>query len=121
MAPIPAVQDYGLMGDYKSIHLEIVNDAIIAVGQIEKNINTEITKEPPDFQRMLYDEIESIRLRQGEHLRLPSLTIITNDGKIEYKLMHNYYEILARLDSDTFNKYSELLTKMFADKAIIEK
>ena len=49
------------------------------------------------------------------------MTIITDDGKIEYKLMHNNYEKLARLDDDTFNKYSELLTRAFADKAIIEK
>ena len=110
-----------MMRDSKSIHMEIIGDAISAGNEIERNIDAEIAKEPPGFQRIDYDKIESIKLRQGEHLGLPSLTIITDDGKIEYKLMHNNYEKLARLDDDTFNKYSELLTRAFADKAIIEK
>ena len=121
LAPVTAVQSYGVMRDSKSIHMQIIGDAISAGNEIERNIDAEIAKEPPGFQRIDNDKIESIKLRQGEHLGLPSLTIITDDGKIEYKLMHNNYEKLARLDDDTFNKYSELLTRAFADKAIIEK
>lgn len=120
LTPISAVQDYGIMRDSKGIHEEIISEAINAGIHIEKNIDREIKKQPPEFVKIDYDKIESINLRQGEYLRLPSLTIFVAGDKIEYKLVHNNYEKLAHLDKDTFNKYSELITKVFADKAVIK-
>lgn len=120
LAPVPAVENYGLYRDSKQIHKQIIDMAIEAGNQIEKNIDAEISKVPPDFKRIEYAEVKSMILRQGKHLGLPSLTISAANGDTEYKLMHNNYEKLARLDEETFRKYADLLTKVMGERTKIE-
>ena len=102
--------------DSKIIHKEIIDQAISEGLQIEKNIENEITKNPPDFQQINYVDIKSITLSQGKFLELPSLDISTNSDNIKYKLMHNNYEKLAHLDEETFNKYTDTLKKAIGDR-----
>ena len=106
--------------DTKIIHKEIIDQAIFDGIQIEKNIESEISKVPPEFQRIDYLDIKSVTLSQGKFLELPSLDISTSSDNIKYKLMHNNYEKLARLDEETFNKYADTLKKAIGDRAKIQ-
>ena len=121
LAPISAVQDVAFYRDSKQIHEQIVNMAIEAGNQIEKNIDAEIAKVPPEFQRIDYAEIRYISLRQGKLMGLPLLEISVSLGDTEYKLMHNNYEKMARLDDETFRRYSDLLTKVLGSRAKVEE
>lgn len=116
---LPPVDNYAFYRDSKVIHYQIINMAIEAGSQIDKNIDQEIAKVPPEYQRIDYAEIKEVSLRQGKHLGLPSLVISSAHGDAEYKLMHNNYEKLARLDDETFRRYSDLLTKVLGEKANI--
>ena len=120
-APVSAVQDVAFYRDNKQIHEQIINMAIEAGNQIEKNIDEEIAKIPPEYQRIDYAEIKYISLKQGKLLGLPMLEISASNGDTEYKLMHNNYEKLARLDDETFQRYSDLLTKTLGARAKIEE
>ena len=120
-APVSAVQDVAFYRDNKQIHEQIINMAIEAGIQIEKNIDEEIAKIPPEYQRIDYAEIKYISLKQGKLLGLPMLQISASHGDTEYKLMHNNYEKLARLDDETFQRYSDLLTKTLGARAKIEE
>jgi len=117
--PSTAIGTYATYMDTKVLHKEIVDQAIFNGLQIEKNIESEISKVPPDFQRIDYLDIKSITLSQGKFLELPPLDISTNSDNIKYKLMHNYYEKLAHLDEETFNKYADTLKKAIAERAKI--
>jgi hypothetical protein len=121
LAPISAVQDVAFYRDSKQIHEQIINMAIEAGNQIEKNIDAEIAKVPPEFQRIDYAEIKYISLKQGKLMGLPLLEISASQGDTEYKLMHNNYEKLARLDDETFQRYSDLLTKTLGARAKVEE
>ncbi|MCW6169314.1 MAG: hypothetical protein LVQ96_04340 [Thermoplasmatales archaeon] len=116
LVPNTAVESYGTYKDSKIIHKEIIDQAISDGLQIEKNIEGEITKNPPDFQQINYVDIKSITLSQGKFLELPSLDISTNSDNLKYKLMHNNYEKLAHLDEETFNKYTDTLKKAIGDR-----
>jgi hypothetical protein len=120
LAPISAVQDVAFYRDSKQIHEQIINMAIEAGNQIEKNIDAEIAKVPPEFQRIDYAEIKYISLRQGKLMGLPLLEISASQGDTEYKLMHNNYEKMARLDDETFRRYSDLLTKVLGSRAKVK-
>ena len=120
-APVSAVQDVAFYRDNKQIHEQIINMAIEAGNQIEKNIDEEIAKIPPEYQRIDYAEIKYISLKQGKLLGLPMLEISASQGDTEYKLMHNNYEKMARLDDETFRRYSDLLTKVLGSRAKIEE
>ncbi|EQB72776.1 MAG: hypothetical protein AMDU1_APLC00003G0003 [Thermoplasmatales archaeon A-plasma] len=121
LAPISAVQDVAFYRDSKQIHEQIINMAIEAGNQIEKNIDAEIAKVPPEFQRIDYAEIRYISLKQGKLMGLPLLEISASQGDTEYKLMHNNYEKMARLDDETFQRYSDLLTKTLGARAKVEE
>ena len=120
LAPISAVQDVAFYRDSKQIHEQIINMAIEAGNQIEKNIDAEIAKVPPEFQRIDYAEIRYISLKQGKLMGLPLLEISASQGDTEYKLMHNNYEKMARLDDETFRRYSDLLTKVLGSRAKVK-
>jgi hypothetical protein len=120
MTPSTAVGTYVTYMDTKVLHKEIVDQAIFGGIQIEKNIEGEISKVPPDFQRIDYLDLKSVTLSQGKFLELPSLDISTSSDNIKYKLMHNYYEKLAHLDEETFNKYADTLNKAIGDQAKIQ-
>lgn len=120
LAPISAVQDAAFYRDNKQIHEQIINMAIDAGNQIEKNIDAEIAKIPPEYQRIDYAEIKYISLKQGKLLGLPLLEVSSSQGNLEYKLMHNNYEKLAHLDEETFRKYSDLLTKVLGERAKVK-
>ena len=120
-APVSAVQDVAFYRDNKQIHEQIINMAIEAGNQIEKNIDEEIAKIPPEYQRIDYAEIKYISLKQGKLLGLPMLEISASQGDTEYKLMHNNYEKMARLDDETFRRYSDLLTKVLGSRAKVEE
>ena len=120
-APVSAFQDVAFYRDNKQIHEQIINMAIEAGNQIEKNIDEEIAKIPPEYQRIDYAEIKYISLKQGKLLGLPMLEISASQGDTEYKLMHNNYEKMARLDDETFRRYSDLLTKVLGSRAKIEE
>jgi hypothetical protein len=121
LAPISAVQDVAFYRDSKQIHEQIINMAIEAGNQIEKNIDAEIAKVPPEFQRIDYAEIRYISLKQGKLMGLPLLEISASQGDTEYKLMHNNYEKMARLDDETFQRYFDLLTKTLGARAKVEE
>ena len=84
------------------------------------NIDAEIAKIPPEYQRIDYAEIKYISLKQGKLLGLPLLEVSSSQGNLEYKLMHNNYEKLAHLDEETFRKYSDLLTKVLGERAKVK-
>ena len=85
LAPISAVQDVAFYRDSKQIHEQIINMAIEAGNLIEKNIDAEIAKVPPEFQRIDYSEIRYISLKQGKLMGLPLLEISASQGDTEYK------------------------------------
>ncbi len=120
LAPFAGAQSYALYRDSKQINQHIISEAIDAGIQIEKNLDSEISREPPEFQRIGYAEIKSVTLGQGKHLELPFLTIQTDGENIKYHLMHNNYEKLAHLDDETFKKYADTLKNALGEKVEIK-
>ena len=119
MLPGPT-QNYAYMADSKQVYKEIIDQAIYNGKKIEDDIDSEISRQPPEFREVDYAGITEITLRQGKHLHLPKLIILSKEGKMEYNLMHNNYEKTAKLDDETFNSYKELIKKALGEKANIE-
>ena len=109
-----------MMVESKKAYREIIDQAIYSGNRIEKDIDTEIARKPPEYKEVDYSGISEIILKQGKHLHLPKLIIISTEGKIEYNLMHNSYEKKEYLDDETFNRYKDLVTEVLGEKATIE-
>ena len=121
MTLIPGpTQSYAMMVESKKAYREIIGQAIYSGNRIEKEIDSEIARQPPEYKKVDYSGISEITLKQGKHLHLPKLIIISTEGKIEYNLMHNNYEKKAYIDEQTFNRYKDLMTEVLGEKATIE-
>jgi hypothetical protein len=121
MTLIPGpTQSYAMMVESKKAYREIIDQAIYSGNRIEKEIDSEIARQPPEYKKVDYSGISEITLKQGKHLHLPKLIIISTEGKIEYNLMHNNYEKKAYIDEQTFNRYKDLMTEVLGEKATIE-
>ena len=121
MTLIPGpTQSYAMMVESKKAYREIIGQAIYSGNRIEKEIDSEIARQPPEYKEIDYSGISEITLKQGKHLHLPKLIIISTEGKIEYNLMHNNYEKKAYIDEQTFNRYKDLMTEVLGEKATIE-
>ncbi len=116
MAPIGAVQSYEDLRASKAIHMQIISEAISAGKDVEKNFEEQISKKPPNYREIKYDDISRVILKQGRHLELPSLTFNTAKGKEEFKLMHNNYEKTSKLDQQTFTNYRSTLERALQSK-----
>lgn len=113
-------QSYVIAVETKKAQKEIVEQAIYTGNRIEKEIDSEISRQPPEYKEVQYDRISEIILKQGKHLHAPKLFITSSDGKLEYNLMHNTYERRPYLDDETFNRYKELITRVLGEKATIK-
>ena len=113
-------QNYAMMVETKKAYREIIDQAIYDGNKIEKDIESEISRQPPEFREVDYAGISEITLRQGKHLHMPKLFISSKEGKIEYNLMHNNYEKKPYLDDETFNRYKELVTNALGEKVKVE-
>ena len=112
----------GPLGNYeyeqvvKQSHFQAVLEAEKIGLDIEKNLDKYLSENPGNFEAVDLSGVTKVSLIQGKDLRLPKLVIVSGSGEDEYKLMHNNFEKLAKLDDETITRYRSVLEKVFEER-----
>jgi hypothetical protein len=125
--PIARLGESGMMGplgsyEYeqavKQAHFQAVLEAEKIGLDLEKNLDSYLSENPGNFEAVDLSNITKVALIQGQDLKLPRLMLESFSGEDDYKLMHNNFEKLAKLDAGTIARYSSVLEKVFRERFI---
>ena len=96
--------------------IDLINESERIGKQIEENLNEHLTKNPPDYTRIPYNEVISVQLSDGTPVTLPHVIFETERGKIKFHLLHSNFQGRGKLPDDVFSRYRETLTRAFGTK-----
>ena len=123
--PIARLGESGMMGplgsyeyeqDVKQAHFQGVLEAEKIGLDIEKNLDKYLSENPGSFEVVDLSSVTKVALIQGQDLKLPRLILESISGEDQYKLMHNNFEKLAKLDAGTIARYRSILEKVFEER-----
>jgi hypothetical protein len=125
--PIARLGESGVMGplgtyEYeqavKQGHFQALLEAEKIGLDIEKNLDSYLSENPGNFEAVDLSNITKVALIQGHDLKLPRLILESISGNDDYKLMHNNFEKLSKLDAETIARYRSVLEKVFEERFI---
>lgn len=103
----------GSFRDARNIQLWMVKEAQKRGEQVERDLDGYISGKPDGLKLLRYSTISSAAFSGGTLFKLPFLKLSTEEGEMEFRLIHNNYEKAGKLEKDVYARYLETLKRAF--------
>lgn len=113
----------GMQGSYsaaKNFQIWSLGEAQKRGEQVEKDLDNYVSSGPKGLKLLPYATISGATFSGGSLFKLPFLKLSTDEGEMEFRLIHNNYEKAGKLSKDIYNKYLGILEKVFRESLKIK-
>lgn len=114
----------GMQGSYlgaRNMQMRLIKEAQERGTRIEQDLDSYISSNPEGLKLLGYSKIPEVTFSGGTVFKLPYLLISSEEGEMEFRLIHNNYAKAGKLDGDTYNRYLGTLQKAFSENLRIKK
>lgn len=108
----------GMQGSYlgaRNLQMQLINEAEKLGTQVEQDLDSYISSSPKGLKLLRYSTISNATFSGGTLFKLPYLALATEEGVMEFRLIHNNYEKAGKLTKDVYGRYLTTLQMAFSE------